>query len=69
MVLKDCGAIVFLVPSHTGRDNSTTLSFLTARVKILDEDDWDRLRRLIQYLKGTRGLKVRLRTTGLKEMQ
>ena len=35
------------------------VTFLTARVKGLDED-WDKLRRVIKYLNGTRDLELHL---------
>jgi len=42
------------------RDIQTAVSFLTTRVKQPDEDDWGKLRRVLKYLKGTRGLKLTL---------
>ena len=42
------------------RDIQTAVAFLTTRVKKLDEDDWGKLKRVLQYLKGTRTLKLRL---------
>lgn len=45
------------------------MSFLTsrARVKRPDEDNWGKLRRVLQYLKGTRKLKLCLKVTSLEE--
>jgi len=40
------------------RDIQTAVVFLTTRVKAPDEDDWGKLKRLLRYLKGTRGLKL-----------
>ena len=48
-------------------DIATAVSFLTSRVKRPDEDDWGKLRRVLQYLKGTRQLKLCLRVTNLEE--
>ena len=42
------------------RDVQTAVAFLTTRVKEPDEDDWGKVKRVLQYLKGTRSLKLRL---------
>ena len=42
------------------RDIQVSVAFLTTRVKKPDEDDWGKLRRILQYLKGTRSLPLRL---------
>ena len=42
------------------RDIQTAVAFLTTRVKGPDEDDWEKLRRFIKYLNGTRNLELRL---------
>ena len=42
------------------RDIQVAVAFLTTRVKAPDEDDWAKLRRVLQYLKGTLYLKLRL---------
>ena len=41
-------------------DIQTTIAFLTTRVKQPDQDDWKKLRRLIDYLRGTADLVLTL---------
>ena len=48
---------------------ATPVSFLTTRVQSPDEDDWGKLRRILQYLKGTLYLKLRLEVTSLEESE
>ena len=47
------------------RDIQVAVAFLTTRVKKPDEDDWGKLRRILQYLKGTRSLVLRLSVDNL----
>ena len=47
------------------RDIQTAVSFLTTRVRAPDEDDWGKVRRVLQYLKGTLYLKLRLTAESL----
>ena len=47
------------------RDIQTAVSFLTTRVRAPDEDDWGKVRRVLQYLKGTLYLKLRLTVENL----
>jgi hypothetical protein len=42
------------------RDIQTAVSFLTTRVQSPDEDDWEKLKRILKYLNGTRNLKLTL---------
>jgi hypothetical protein len=58
--------LVFL-QKRARRDIQTTSFFLSSRVKKPDEDDWSKLRRVLQYLKGTRSLKLRISVDDLKE--
>ena len=44
-------------------DIQVAVAFLTTRVKKPDKDDWGKLRRVLQYLKGTRTLALRLSLT------
>ena len=44
--------------SRTRRDIQLTIAFLTTEVKLPDEDDWDKLRRCLLYLKGTKYMKL-----------
>ena len=48
------------------RDIQTAVSFLTTRVKAPDEDDWGKLKRVLQYLNGTKHLKLTLQADQLK---
>ena len=41
------------------------ISFLTSRVKKPDEDDWDKLTRLVIYIQWSIDLKLRLSSSGL----
>ena len=41
------------------------ISFLTSRVKKPDEDDWDKLTRLVIYIQGSIDLKLRLSLSGM----
>jgi hypothetical protein len=47
------------------KDIQTTISFLTTRVSNPDEDDWEKLRRLMRYIKGTINLPLTLRAESL----
>ncbi len=42
------------------RDIHTAVSFLTTRVQSPDEDDWEKLKRILKGLNGTRNLKLTL---------
>ena len=46
--------------SRACHDIQTAVAFLTTRVKAPYEDDWGKLKRVLKYLKGTRGLKLTL---------
>jgi hypothetical protein len=41
------------VQARARRDLAVATLFLTTRVKSPDEDDWGKLRRVMQYIKGT----------------
>jgi hypothetical protein len=56
--------ILFLC-KHTHRDIQTTIPFLTTRVKRPDEDNWGKLKRVLQYLCGTCHMKLNLSTNNL----
>jgi hypothetical protein len=58
--------LVFL-QKRARRDIQTAVSFLSSRVKQPDEDDWGKVRRVLQYLKGTKSLKLRITVDSLKE--
>ena len=53
-------AQLLFISSRCRRDIQTAVAFLTTRVKSPDEDDWGKLKRVMRYLKGTRGLKLTL---------
>ena len=46
-------AKLVFVQARARRDIQTAVAFLTTRVKNPDEDDWGKLKRVLQYLKGT----------------
>ena len=48
------------------RDIQTPVAFLATRMKEPDKDDWGKLKRVLQYLKGTRSLKLRLSVENLQ---
>jgi hypothetical protein len=41
------------VQARGQRDTQTPVSFIMTRVKSPDEDDWGKLKRVLQYIKGT----------------
>ena len=53
-------AQLFFLSMHARRDIQAAVSFLTSWVKKPDEDNWGKLRRVLQYLKGVRSLKLRI---------
>jgi hypothetical protein len=46
-------AKLVFVQARARRDLQTPVAFLTTRVKGPDEDDWGKLKRVLQYIKGT----------------
>jgi hypothetical protein len=50
---------------RTRRDIQTAVSFLTTRVKRPDKDDWGKLKRILQYLRGTHHMKLNLSADNL----
>ena len=46
--------------SHARRYIQVTVVFITTRVWAPNEDNWDKLKRVLEYLKGTRCLKLTL---------
>jgi hypothetical protein len=51
------------------RDIQTAVSFLTTRVRKPDEDDWGKLKRVLQYLLGTRHMKLTLCVDNLGQIR
>jgi hypothetical protein len=52
--------------NHAHQDIQMAVSFLTTRVQSPDEDDWEKLKRILKYLNGTRNLKLTLRADQTK---
>jgi hypothetical protein len=59
--------LLFLCP-RARKDIQTAVSFLTTQVKQPTEQDWSKLRRVLQYLHGTRWLKLRIQVNDLRVM-
>ena len=53
-------AQLLFVSTRARPDISTAISFLTTCVKQPDEDDWGKLKRVLNYLNGTRHMKLTL---------
>ena len=51
------------------RDIQTTVSFLTTRVRKPDEDDWEKLKRVLQYLLGAKHMKLTLSIDNLGQIR
>ena len=62
-------AQLLFLSTRAQKDIQTAVSFLTTRVKQPDEDDWGKLRRVMQYLQGTKTLKLRIEVHGLRVMR
>ena len=50
-------------------DNSTAVTFLTTRMKGPDEDDYEKLTRIIKYLRSTQQLTLNLKTSSIQEIK
>ena len=50
-------------------DIQTPTSFLTKQVREPDKDDWGKLKRVLQYLKGTMYLKLALTVDSLNTIK
>ena len=51
-------ARIIFMSSRAHRDIQTAVAFLTARVKVPDEDGWGKLKCVLKYIKGTVGIKL-----------
>jgi hypothetical protein len=51
-------ADLLFMATRAHRDIQTAVAFLTTRVKAPDEDDWGKLKHVLQYLNGTKYLKL-----------
>ena len=68
-IFHSCVAKLLYVAKRGRPDILTTISFLTTRVLNPDVDDWGKLKRLLQYLKGTIKMKLTLGAESLKKMK
>ena len=59
-ITSSCVAQLLFLAMRANRDIHTAVAFLTTCVKDPDEDDWERLKRVIKYLNGTKHLKPTL---------
>ena len=55
--------------SYTRRDIQTAVAFLTTRVQAPDDDNLGRLKHVLKYPKGTRGLKLTLAVEGMSTIK
>jgi hypothetical protein len=62
-------AQLLFLSSRAQRDIQTAVAFLCMRVKQPDEDDWGKLKRVLKYLKGTKGLKLTLSVNDMSIIQ
>jgi len=62
-------AALLFVSRRCRLDIQTAIGFLTTRVSCSDVDDWAKLRRVLQYLKGTIGLTLTLGADDLSKMK
>ena len=58
-------AKLLFISTRARRDIQTAVAFLSTRVKKPDEDDWEKLKRVIKYLNGTKNLKLTLSAVDL----
>ena len=58
-------AQLLFMAGRAWRDVQTAVAFLTTRVKLLDKDDWGKLKRVLKYLNGTRSLKLTINVNDL----
>eukprot|EP00804_Cyclotella_cryptica_P019804 CCRYP_009701-RB/>CCRYP_009701-RB protein AED:0.44 eAED:0.02 QI:0/-1/0/1/-1/0/1/0/320 len=61
-------ARLLFLSTRARKDIQTAVSFLTTRVKEPNKEDWQKLRRVLQYLRGTRSLKLRIQVQDLRIM-
>ncbi|EJK60825.1 hypothetical protein THAOC_18763, partial [Thalassiosira oceanica] len=63
--LHHCVAQLSFLKARSRPDLDPAVAFLTTRVRKPDEDDWGKLRRVLQYLKGTRHMKLTISVDSL----
>ena len=61
-------AQLLFLSTRARKDIQTAVSFLTTRVKQPNTDDWEKLKRVLQYLLGTKSLKLRIQVQDLRVM-
>eukprot|EP00804_Cyclotella_cryptica_P002560 CCRYP_010401-RA/>CCRYP_010401-RA protein AED:0.15 eAED:0.13 QI:0/0/0/0.5/1/1/8/0/1350 len=62
-------AQLLFLSGRARRDIQTAVAFLTTRVKQPDEDDWGKLKRVLQYLLGTKHMKLTLSVDNLSQIK
>eukprot|EP00804_Cyclotella_cryptica_P017574 CCRYP_006738-RC/>CCRYP_006738-RC protein AED:0.40 eAED:0.33 QI:0/-1/0/1/-1/1/1/0/582 len=62
-------AQLLFLATRARKDIQTAVSFLTTRVKSPDNNDWDKLKRVLQYLQTTQTLKLRIQVDDLRIMR
>eukprot|EP00804_Cyclotella_cryptica_P024335 CCRYP_015328-RA/>CCRYP_015328-RA protein AED:0.38 eAED:0.07 QI:0/0/0/0.66/0.5/0.33/3/0/529 len=62
-------AQLLFLSTRARKDIQTAVSFLTTRVKKPDEDDWRKIRKVLEYLNGTIDLKLRVEIKDLRVMR
>ena len=59
-------AQLLVLSGKARHDIQMTMAFFTTRVKCSDEDDWGKIRRVLQYLNGTKELSLNLSAENLE---
>ena len=62
-------ALLLFMSRRYRLDIQTAVGFLTTRVSCPDEDDWMKLKRVLQYLRGTLDLKLTLGADDITKME
>ena len=62
-------ALLLFISRRCRLDIQTAVGFLTTRVSCPDEDDWMKLKRVLQYLRGTLDLKLTLGADDITKMK
>ena len=60
---------LLFVSKHVRVDFSPTIAFLYTRVSKSTKEDWEKLRRMLEYLNGTMDLYRILRSDGMSSMR
>ena len=62
-------ASLLFISRRSRIDIQTAVGYLTTRVSHPNKDDWNKLKRLLQYLRGTIDLKLTLGADNMKKMK